>query len=227
MGILQHLKICISQNLILIISKAKKTNHMKILKVFYCLLLLPIPLYSQDFSIEGNYSFKSPHYYESIDLFENGTFSYWQKTEFLKIGVTGNWQIRNDSLLVLDSKPQRTKLVVWESKKKGKETTLHIRDMENNSINYSLYLISNKGDTLEFKDQFNKTVTEKKFASFYIVDSKGLHSPLYIIRGTNSNFFEVHFETHRVFENEYWILKKQGIIPMGIDNRYSNHQLSK
>ena len=39
--------------------------------------------------------------------------------------------------------------------------------MENNSINYSLYLISNKGDTLEFKDQFNKTVTEKKkFASF-------------------------------------------------------------
>jgi len=177
--------------------------------------------------MKGSYSYKSLHYNESIDLFENGTFSYFQKTEFLKIEITGNWQIRNDSLLVLDSKPQRTKLIVWESKKKGEKTILHIRDMENNSMNYSLYLIPYKGDTLEFKDQFDETVTREKFVSFYIVDSKGLHSPLYKIQGTSSNFFEVHFETHRVFENEYWILKKQSIVPMGIDNRYSNYQLSK
>jgi hypothetical protein len=200
---------------------------MKIFKIFFCLLLLSISLYSQNFLIKGNYSYKSLHYYESIDLFENGTFSYSQKTEFLKIEITGNWQIRNDSLLVLDSKPQRAKLIVWESKKKGKETILHIRDMENNSINYSLFLISYKGDTLEFKDQFDETVTRERFASLYIVDSKGLHSPLYKIQGTNSNFFEVYFETHRIFENEYWIFKKQSIVPMGIDNRYSNYQLSK
>ncbi len=200
---------------------------MKILEVFYCLLLLPITLYSQDFSIKGNYSYKSLHHNESIDLFENGTFSYFQKSEFLKIEITGNWQIRNDSLLVLDSKPQRAKLIVWESKKKGKKTVVQVRDMENNTMNYRLYLISNKGDTLEYKDQFDKTATLGKIASFYIVDTKGLHSPLYKIQGTRSNFFDVHFETHRVFENEYWRFKKQSIIPLGIDNGHSNYQLSK
>ena len=211
----------------MIILKVKKTSSMKMSKIFFFLLLSPISLYSQDFSIKGTYLYKSPHYYESIDLFENGTFSYFQKMEFLKIEITGNWQIRNDSLLVLDSKPQRAKLVVWESKKKGRETILHIRDMENNSINYSLYLMSYKGDTIELKDQFDETITREKFASFYIVDSKGLHSPLYKIKGTSSNFFEVHFETHRVFENECWIFKKQNIVPMGIDNKYSNCQLLK
>ena len=201
---------------------------MRMLKFFCFLLLLPTSLlYSQSSSMRDIYSYKTPYYYESIDLFENGTFIYFQKMEFLKVKITGNWQIRDDSLLVLDSKPQKTKLIVWESKKKRKGTALYIRDMENNPINYNLYLISYNGDTLKFKNQFNKTITVEKFVSFYIIDSKGLYSPLYRVRGANSNFFEIHFETHRVFENEHWIFKNQSIVPMGINNKYSNYKLLK
>lgn len=200
---------------------------MKIFKIFFCLVLLPTSLYSQNFSLKGNYIYKSPNYYESIDLFENGTFIYSQKSEFLKTEITGNWQIRNDSLLVLDSKPQRAKLIVWESKNKGKRTIFKIRDMDNNLISYSSYLITYKGDTLVYKDQFKETVSREKITSFYIVDSKGLHSPLYKIQGITSNFFEVHFETHRVFENEYWIYRKQCIVPLGIDRKYLNYKLLK
>ena len=196
-------------------------------KVFYCLIFLPLSLHSQDSPMKGCYSYKSPHYFESIDLLENGTFNYIQKTEFIKTEITGNWQIRNDSILVLDSKPQKTKLMVWESKINGEEAILHIRDMENNSLNYNLYVISRKGDTLEFKDQFGETVVRENFTSFYIVDSRGLHSPMYKVQGTSSNLFDVHFETQRVFENEYWIFRKQSIIPLGLDNRRQNYRLSK
>lgn len=190
------------------------------------ILLLSVSAYSQNTS-DSVYLYKSSHYYESINLSKDGTFSYYQKTEFTKSEIEGNWQLRNDSILVLDSRPQKPKLVVFETYKKNRKTIFRIRNMKDNLIHYSIFLISNKGDTIECKEQFDKTIAKGKFSSFYILDTKGLQSPIYETQGTQTNFFDIKFEEQRVFENEYWKYYGHYIIPLGFDNKYANYKLVK
>jgi hypothetical protein len=199
---------------------------MSTVKYILRLLLLPVFAYSQNTS-DSLYSHKSLHYYESIILFKNGAFGYYQKTEFTKSEIKGNWQLRNDSVLVLDSRPQKPKIIVFESYKKNRKTVFRVRNMKNNSINYSIFLITNKGDTTEYKNQFDKTICEGEFSSFYIFDSKGLKSPTYEIQGARANYFDIRFEEHRVFENEYWKYYGNYIVPLGVDNKYANYKLVK
>jgi hypothetical protein len=199
---------------------------MNTVKYLLGLLLFSVSAFSQNTS-NSVYSYKSSHYYESINLSKDGTFGYYQKTEFTKIEVKGNWQLRSDSILVLDSRPQKSKLIVFESYKKNRKTIFCVRNMKDNLIYYSIFLISNKGDTAAYKEQFDKTVAEGKFSSFYILDSKGLQSPIYEIQGTRTNFFDIKFEEQRVFENEYWKYYGHYIIPLGFDNKYANYKLVK
>lgn len=194
--------------------------------MYFLGILLSVSAYSQNNS-DSIYLYKSPHYYESISLSYDGTFSYYQKTEFIKSDVTGNWQLRNDSILVLDSRPQKTKLIVFETYKKSRKTIFRIRNSKNNLIHYSIFLISYKGDTTEYKEQFDNTVAAGKFSLFYILDSKGLQSPIYKIQGKQSNYFDIKFEEQRVFENEYWKYYRHYIIPLGLDNKYANYKLVK
>lgn len=175
----------------------------------------------------GMFVYQAPHYYECIELLENGTFVYYNRSEFIKTEINGNWQLRNDSILVLDSSPQRSKLIVWESRKKNKMYTFCVRNMNNQPIHYSLFLISEKGDTIEFKDQFVKTVSNRDFTSFYIVDTKGQHSPDYQKQGSKSNLFTIMMEEKRVFENEYWKYHGGYIVPLGLDGNYSTYKLVK
>ena len=197
---------------------------MNTIKCFLGLLLLPVFAYSQNTS-DSLYSYKSPHYYESINLSKDGTFDYYQKTEFTKSEIKGNWQLRNDSILVLDSRPQKSKLIVFESYKKNRKTIFRVQNMKGNLINYSIFLITNKGDTTEYKNQFDKAFVEGEYSSFYIFDSKGLQSPIYEIQGARSNFFDIKFEEQRVFENEYWKYYGYYIVPLGFDNKYANYKL--
>ncbi|ASK30486.1 hypothetical protein CEY12_10365 [Chryseobacterium sp. T16E-39] len=184
---------------------------------------MSIFIFSQNKS--GIYSYKTPYYFESINLLKDGTFKYYRKTEFLKDEIFGNWQLRNDSILVLDSNPQRSKLMVKEHIKKGKKITFTVRDSEEYLINYQLHIITNKKDTLAYRNQFEKSVIKEKPISFYIISTEGLHSPVYKIKGTNSNFFDVKFERQRVFENEQWRFVGNSIIPLGLDGKYSNYRL--
>lgn len=199
---------------------------MKNIKILFGLLLLPLSVFSQG-TFDSKYVFKASHYYESIDLLKDGTFVYYNEMEFIRSEIKGNWQLRNDSILVLDSRPQRNKLIVFESRERSKKMTFHVRDMDNCPVYYYLYLITNGKDTIEFKEQFDKTATDGNFTSFYIVDTKGLHSPVYKIKGTRANFFNIMIEERRVFENEYWKYYGKYIIPLGIDGKYSKYKLIK
>ncbi len=140
-------------------------------KTFLGIFMFPLFIYSQNIS-NRLYSYKTPHYYESIDLLGNGKFIYYNKTEFTKIEIKGNWQLRNDSILVLDSSPQKSKIIVFESHKRSKKNTFRVRNMNNHQIHYNLYLITKENDTIEFKEQFDETIMLGRFTSFYIVDSK-------------------------------------------------------
>ncbi|MEZ7875349.1 MAG: hypothetical protein QMB47_10275 [Bacteroidales bacterium] len=201
---------------------------MKNVKILLGLLVLPLFAYSQNtFDKKDVFTYKAPHYYESIDLLENGSFVYYSKSEFIKTEIEGNWQLRNDSILVLDSRPQRNKITVLESQKRSKKSTFQIRNTDNHQIHYNLYLITKDNDTLEFKNQFDKTVVLGKFSSFYVVDTKGQYSPIYKILGSRSNIFNIMIEEKRVFENEYWKYYGKYIVPLGIDGKYSSYKLLK
>lgn len=201
---------------------------MKNVKILLGLLVLPLFAYSQNtFDKKDVFTYKAPHYYESIDLLENGSFVYYSKSEFIKTEIKGNWQLRNDSILVLDSRPQRSKITVLESRKRSKKNTFQIRNTDNHQIHYNLYLITKDNDTLEFKNQFDKTVVLGEFSSFYVVDTKGQYSPIYKILGSRSNSFDITIEDKRVFENEYWKYYGKYIVPLGIDGKYSSYKLVK
>lgn len=190
-----------------------------------CTILLSIFCFSQN--KPGKYSYKSSHYSESINLLKDGTFKYQMNTEFLQNEIFGNWQLRNDSILILDSNPQRSRLVVKEHFKKGKKTTFLVKDFEEDLINYHLYVVKDKRDTIAYRNLFEKTIIKEKPISFYLVNSEGIHSPVYKIKGTKSNYFDVRFERQRVFENEQWKFLKNSIIPLGLDGKYSNYRLLK
>ncbi|MEJ5056071.1 hypothetical protein [Sphingobacterium sp. MYb382] len=198
----------------------------KKIEIFLALLCYPLFTYSQRMS-NNLYAYQASHYYESIDLLDNGSFVYYNKSEFIKTEIEGNWQLRSDSILVLDSWPQRTKIITFESHKRDKKNIFQIRNTNNHQIHYNLYLITKDKDTLEFKDQFDKTTVLGSFSSFYIVDTKGQYSPTYKIVGSKSNFFDVMIEEKRVFENEYWKYYGEYIVPLGINRRYSNYRLIK
>lgn len=201
---------------------------MKNVKILLGVLVLPLFAYSQNTVDKKDvFTYKAPHYYKSIDLLENGSFVYYSKSEFIKTEIKGNWQLRNDSILVLDSRPQRSKITVLESRKRSKKSTFQIRNMDNHQIHYNLYLITKDNDTLEFKNQFDKTVVLGEFSSFYVVDTKGQYSPTYKILGSRSNSFDIMIEDKRVFENEYWKYYGKYIVPLGIDGKYSSYKLVK
>lgn len=201
---------------------------MKNVIILLGLLVLPLLAYPQNtFDKKDVFTYKAPHYYESIDLLENGSFVYYSKSEFIKTEIEGNWQLRNDSILVLDSRPQRSKITVFESQKRSKKSTFQIRNTDNHQIHYNLYLITNDNDTLEFKNQFDKTVVLGEFSSFYVVDTKGQYTSIYKILGSRSNIFDIMIEEKRVFENEYWKYYGKYIVPLGIDGKYSSYKLVK
>ncbi|RYG33960.1 MAG: hypothetical protein EOO01_32725 [Chitinophagaceae bacterium] len=199
---------------------------MKAFKVILSLLLFCMKAQAQT-SAPGTYYFSSTRYSECIELAADGSFIYHQNDEFVKTEVRGNWQIRKDSVLVLDSRPQRTKLAVYESHKRGAHMTFRVRYSDNNSLVYNIYLINVQGDTVRYASQFDKTVLRGKIVSFFIRDTKGLQSPLYRIQSTRTNFFDIRFEQHRVFESEEWKFDGRTIIPRGLDNAFVHYSLVK
>lgn len=192
-------------------------------KIGIICLLLPMIGFAQNET--KAYSYKTRYYNEGINLNKDGTFKYTLKTEFTINEILGNWQLRNDSILVLDSHPQKSKLNVYEDYKKGKKVTFIVRDSEQNHIGYSLHVITDKKDTIVYKNQFDKSVIMERPVYFYVVNKAGLHSPIYKIRSKRGNYFSIRFEQQRIFENEQWKLKENKIIPIGLDGKYSNYVL--
>lgn len=196
--------------------------------VIYIIISIMFSLSISKENYNGKYSYKSRNYYEGIDLKENRQFIYNYKNEFINFEIKGNFKINNDSL-ILDSYPQRDKIIVKENKKGNKKNTLIIvKDKEGNILTYHIYVILSDNKVICLRDQWQKTkIKDQKINGFYLVDTKGLKSPIYLKKGEFSNYFEVQFETKRVFENEIWRIVKDKIKPIGMDGEYQNYYLEK
>ncbi|MBW3520477.1 hypothetical protein [Flavobacterium sp. NKUCC04_CG] len=176
----------------------------------------------------GNYTYQTAHYYESIELKDNNKFIYFSKQEFLNSEIEGNYNIQGDSL-VLDSNPQRDKIIVKEFNKGSQSNcTIEVTNKMGQAINYKINLILVDGSEIELIDQFEKSkVKNQKIKGFYIVDTKGLKSPLYYKKGEFTNYFKVEFEQKRIFENEVWHIHLNQIRPRGLNGEFQEYFLRK
>ncbi len=175
----------------------------------------------------GEYVFKSKFYYESITLNKDGRFTYYRSQEFAKTSINGNWQLRKDSL-ILDSYPQRDRLIVFETYKKGsKNKLIKVSNKKNRPINYSIAYITLKNDTVILRDQYKYSVLARSARAFYLIGSNNLVSPVYEIEGERSNDFLVLFETSKVFENESWLVSTNTIIPKNDSGKLQEYSLVK
>jgi hypothetical protein len=183
--------------------------------------------FCQNINVTGNYSYSSRFYNENISLTETGKFSWEVKTEFTKLSSTGSWRISGDSL-ILCSNPVAEKLIVKESEEKNSSvTTFYISDKSKDPINYYLYVITLTNDTTIYENQFQKSISANRVKAFFLVDSKGLYSPVYYLKSSSTNRLDVLFETKRMFENERWIIKNLFIIPRGADGTIQKYKLEK
>lgn len=177
---------------------------------------------------EGIYEYKSDKFYERIELDKDFRFKYDFRLHSINYSLEGNYRVKGDSL-ILDSNPQRDKVIVKE-RKKGKKNNIRfcVKDKLGESFNYTLYVINKLNDTIALSNQWsNSKLKDKKIESFYIVDSKGLRTPLYKIKGTQTNYFEVQMETIRVLDNEVWQIRDSSILPKGMNGKNQTYVLNK
>jgi hypothetical protein len=176
----------------------------------------------------GNYSYKNDRYYESIELKEGNKFTYFTKQEFINYEIRGNYTIQGDSL-VLNSSPQRDKIIVQESKKGSQKcNVIVVTDKMGIDIHYNLFLILDDNIEIKLANQWEKSkIRDQKIKGFYIIDTKGLKSPIYFKKGKSSNYFKVQLETNRVFDNETWYLNNNKIKPKGLNGEFQNYVLEK
>lgn len=178
----------------------------------------------------GKYSYKTNYYFESLELKANNQFVFLSKQEFISYEIKGNYYTRNNGdSLVLDSNPHRDKIIVSESNQGEQESiTIAVTNKTGDLIHYSLFLILKNEKIVSLDDQWDKSIINaEKLKAFYLIDSKGLKSPTYYVKGEFSNYFKVQFETKRVFENETWYIKDNKIYPRGLNGEIQNYFLEK
>lgn len=205
----------------------KKILKNRINENTYFMLLIFLIVLVQ-FELSGKYAYNASHFSEDIELKENNKFIYNVKFNFSQYQVSGNYHILNDSL-ILNSSPQKDRILVFEFKRGTMQnSTFEVKSKSGAYFSYSIHIILRNGEEIEIKDQWEKSkFKDLKIREFYIVDKNGLKSPTYIIKGTMTNYFEILFETSRVFENESWVIKDGKIIPRNFQGQLQEYYLKK
>lgn len=195
--------------------------------LLFGLLHFSLTSLSQNAEISDEYSYSSERYEESLFLFSDGKFKWNVSAHFLKLASEGNWQLRGDSL-ILDSSPQKDRLIVWESRKNNSsQITFNVTNKAKDAINYAFCAITSNNDTIIINNQFKKTILKDKIKAFYIIDTKGLYSQTYFLKGEYANRFDILFETKRVFSNESWLIINGSVSPRGPDGAIQKYKLTK
>lgn len=180
-------------------------------------------------SLVGEYSYAGNDIHERLVLFPDGTFSYSDYGQIVMRECKGNWQVRGQDL-ILDSSPQKDKIICYEYFK-GKEEYTYFnvrRKSDGLPTGHDLYVIMYSGDTIKLKNQFKRSkIRSNDVKGFFMVDLNGTQSPTYLIQRRITNCFDVLFEDKRVFENENWRITATGIQPRNDIGKYENFLLQK
>lgn len=203
---------------------------MKKLGIIILIFLICLQCKSQS-DLFGTFKYKryNPLYIETLILHPNGHFDYSLEMD---MGVyyrnIGNWQQR-DSCLILDSNPQKEKMLIMEFyEKQQKEIKVKVISKDSRiPMYYHLTAVLSNNDTIVFKDQYMETIIKERPISFWITNTVGLRSSEYKIKSVG-NRIEVLFENERVFENEQWkVINTNRIKPRGLNGYFYNYYLEK
>jgi hypothetical protein len=192
----------------------KKRNQI----TFLILLIINTIISAQNvryISGKYSYSFEKGSYWfnESLQLNIDSSFNYECNRPFIKERIVGRWHsIRNEIILNSDNKSEKIK-VTEKLEVDSNKFRVCVYNKQKEPINYKLFIVNNKNDTIEMTDQWECSLIKDSICSFYIADSKGLFSPKYLVKNKRYNSFYVLFETKRIFDNEIWELKGDSIIP--------------
>jgi hypothetical protein len=181
-------------------------------------------------TINGLYMYEKKFDYNlfsvRLHLYKNGCFSYKLKTSaFYRINLQGNWQLR-DGKIVLDSSPYDEQMIVFPYAGKSNKKTINVCSSSNDKISYDLFLIKSTGDTVCFRNQFDKTKTKEDFVSFYIMYGRDILTSVYNVQSRECNRFDVYIGK-KGFDNEQWEITEKGIIPLQDNGSKSNYVLRK
>ncbi|WP_417364544.1 hypothetical protein [Galbibacter sp.] len=199
------------------------------MKFLFTIILLTTLIQNEADTLIGKYSYSQRHFSESLQLNADYTFQYELKMELFQQKINGNYNVVGDSL-ILNSFPQRDKIIVDEKSKKAEKNIFRVTNKSGHLVNYQLTITTDEGKVVELKDCYDKVKTNySNIRSFHIIDTKGLKSPEYLIKGKQTNYFEIRFETIRVFENEKWFVNNglKQINPIGMDGEFQNYNLTK
>lgn len=180
-------------------------------------------------SLVGRYTYSQNFFYESLQLNQDSTFTYTHTTEFTIQNLYGTYHIIGDTI-VLSSHPKRNKMIVEEAHIKSHSTTFSVTNENGSLMVFNLTITAANGKKNNYKDCFIKVrAKEKKIKSFNIENTQGLKSPEYLVQDNQANFFNIQFESLRVFENEKWYIdrKNRTIRPSGIGGKFENYYLTK
>jgi hypothetical protein len=202
------------------------------------IILLGISNYafSQD-NIFGTYSHIDDSKVEFLELKSDSTFWYCYgcslKNSWDDDNSFGYWEVKDNSLLILNSTTPKIVTIYEDYDKKLNLLTINVfpSDFPNERHSfYNLFVITEKEDTLSFYKQLDKTTIRKKIKikSFWIEDMTGLKYLPYEVISVNNNIFNVIFYKGRVFENENWVIVNENRLrPKGIDGKLQDYFLIK
>lgn len=186
----------------------KKTLLLFIASIFF--LCFPLKMIGQNDSTEYLGRVKLVQY--KMTLYNDGTFRYFMRGDLKRYEYTGNYQIRNDSLLVLDSKWQcyQGGILPLKIKKKvvkrAKRTICSCDPL--GRVNPCHLFIINGTDTIDCGWN-DKWTIRQPFDSFF-VDWVSDRSPIYE-NSQNVTSYKIVFENDFCFNDTHWIIK-DGII---------------
>lgn len=171
---------------------------------------LPIKGFGQNDSTEYLGRIQLVQY--KMTLYSDGTFRYSMRGDLSRYEYTGNYQIRNDTLLVLDSKRQCYQGGILSLKIKKKDAKRRKRTIYSCNplglVNRCQLFIINGTDTIDCGWN-DKWTIRQPFDSFFI-DWVGNRSPIYE-NSKNVTSYKIVFENDVCFNDAHWIIK-DGII---------------
>lgn len=196
---------------------------------FIKLLLLSVILIRTNQDIE-RFEFNGARLVESLELSPDSTFKYIYRSEFIRDTIVGIYSMSADSI-TLTSRNRYEDFKVSEGMGgTRKKCILDFKNYRNESFHYDLFLNYANGEVKRFRSQWGSTeFKEKNVKSFYIIDTRGLKSPVFYFANKRAFKYNIKWSGNRIFQNENWYYDRINgkIVPKGLNKVSQNYFLNK
>ncbi len=198
--------------------------------VYFIKYIIFFAIYFSGNSIPDRFEYRSERRFESLELRDENTFKYVFRNEFLRDTISGVYKIIGDSIILTSINRSEDYVVTEAEKGDGKIYLLDFKNYKNESFHYDLFLCNTVGEETRVRSQWNfSEVKKKNIKSFYIIETKGVKSPVYFLTKKRVNIYKIKWSGKRVFQNETWFYdcENGSIVPKGYNKESQKYSLKK